>query len=154
MGLAVGVGVVLLAEFAAANVAPCGDVGPSLGTAPIENLCARSRSAPRSPPPRPRARARAAPVPSASGPLSLSLLVGYYGGRTFFALPPIPQLFVGVLRIEGKMLHSPTWNSPVRALLPLILLALIACARQKVDPTSRCSFFEPVFMVVPRQNRN
>jgi hypothetical protein len=89
MGLAVGVGVVLLADFAAANVAPCGDVRPSLGTAPIENLCARSRSAPRSPPPRPRARA--APVPSASGPLSLSLLVGYYGGRTFYLLPPIPK---------------------------------------------------------------
>jgi hypothetical protein len=34
MGLAVGVGVVLLAAFAAANVAPCGDVGPSLGPHP------------------------------------------------------------------------------------------------------------------------
>jgi hypothetical protein len=26
------------------------------------------------------------------------------------------------------------------------------CAPQKVDPTSRCSFFEPVFMVQPAEN--
>jgi hypothetical protein len=29
---------------------------------------------------------------------------------------------------------------------------VVPCAPQKVDPTSRCNFFEPVFMVQPAEN--
>src|SRR5438067_7592564 len=36
--------------------------------------------------------------------------------------------------------------------LLLSILVITACAPQKVDPTSRCNFFEPVFMVQPAKN--
>ena len=66
--------------------------------------------------------------------------------------PPCPGVVISKGLLNESREPRTVQLQSIRANYHGLICVLSTCAPQKVDPTSRCNFFEPVFMVRPADN--